>query len=53
MNRQKLRSRKGQGMTEYVIVLGIIIAIAVGIFWDKFKPAIQVKVNSIANMVST
>lgn len=54
MKRKTLRhSRKGQGMTEYIVILGIIVAIAVGVFWKQFGPALQTKVTSIANMVST
>jgi Flp pilus assembly pilin Flp len=47
------KHKKGQGMTEYVVILGLIIALAVGVVWKKFGPALQTKVDSIANMVST
>jgi|GEM_PF-2327371 len=50
---KKRAPEKGQGMTEYVVILGIIVAIAVGVLWRVLGPAISTKVQSIANMVST
>jgi hypothetical protein len=50
MNR---KNEHGQGMTEYIVILGIIVAIAVGVFYQPIKNAIQGKVNSIVTSIGS
>ena len=47
-----LRKRHGQGTTEYIVILGIAVALAVGIFWSRLKQPLQNKVIDISNKIS-
>ena len=46
------KNNKGQGMTEYIVILGLIVACAVGVFWTQISGAINGKVSKIAGSLS-
>lgn len=46
-----LRSRKGQGTTEYAILVGVLVVIAI-LAITVFKPKIQELWNAIANGIN-
>jgi hypothetical protein len=48
-----LKSRKGQGTTEYILVIGIAVAIAVGVLWNKMKKPLETKVDTIVTGINT
>jgi hypothetical protein len=47
-----LRSRKGQGTTEYIVILAIAVALAVGIFWTKLRDPLRNKVQDISQDIA-
>ena len=46
-------NRRGQGMTEYIVILGIVVAIAVAVLLPKLKPAIDGKVTNIVASIGS
>jgi len=46
-------NRKGQGTTEYIVILGIVVAIAVAVLYGKFQTTLQAGVDSIGQKVAT
>ena len=56
MNMNALRNRRGQGTTEYILVVGIAVAIAVGILWKNLagpNGELSKKVDEITSGIST
>jgi hypothetical protein len=47
---RKLKSQSGQGMTEYILLLVIIIAVA-AIFREPIKKAIGQKMDSVSGQI--
>ena len=45
--------QKGQGTTEYVVILAIIVGIAVLLFNGPFKGALQSSINDITSKITT
>ncbi len=43
-----MRNRKGQGTTEYIIILAIAVSLALVAFWGKIKPKLDEKIDGIA-----
>ena len=53
---QKLRSAKGQGMTEYIIIVALIAIAAIGVvslFGDNIRGLFSASANGLAGMEST
>ena len=50
---KKHLNNKGQGMTEYIVILGIIVAIAVAVLLPKLQPAINTKVQNIVTSIGS
>jgi len=46
-------NRKGQGTTEYVVILAIIVGIAVFLFTGPFKTALNSQIANVASMVGS
>jgi hypothetical protein len=44
---QIFRSKKGQGTTEYIVILSVAVLFLVGVFWSRIKPILTGKVNEI------
>jgi hypothetical protein len=49
----QLKKKDGQGTTEYIVILAIVVALAVGIFWGKLRAPLQTKVNDIVRSVQS
>jgi hypothetical protein len=49
--RKLLNSQMGQGTTEYIVILAIVVAIAVGIFYGPIKNALTSKVGEVATNI--
>jgi hypothetical protein len=47
-----LRHRKGQGTTEYILVIGIAVAIAVAVLWTKMRAGLNTKVDTIVRDIN-
>jgi Flp pilus assembly pilin Flp len=47
-----LKSRKGQGTTEYIVIIAVVILVIVA-FWGKIKPAIQGRIDTTATAITT
>lgn len=45
-----LKDESGQGMSEYILLVVVIVAIAV-IFKDRIKSAVQNKVNNLGEQI--
>jgi hypothetical protein len=52
-NMKTLFDKKGQGMTEYIVILGIIVAIAVALLWPKLNAALTGKLDNIAASIKS
>jgi Flp pilus assembly pilin Flp len=48
---QNLRRRRGQGMTEYIIIVGLIAILLVGAI-TKFKGALENTYNASTNSIT-
>ena len=48
-----LRNRKGQGTTEYIVIMAIAVALAVGLFWNTIKGKLGARVTDIATGIET
>ena len=48
-----LRCRKGQGTTEYIVIMAIAVALAVGIFWKVIKDPLKTRVAEISTGIQT
>ncbi len=46
------KDEDGQSMTEYLLVLGIVVMIAIK-FKDMFKPMMEKAVNSVGTQIDT
>ncbi len=46
-------NQKGQGATEYVVILAIVVGIAIFIFTGPLKTALNSKVSSIASDIQS
>jgi F0F1-type ATP synthase membrane subunit b/b' len=42
-----LKNRKGQGTTEYIVILAIAVGIVMSIFWPKIRTALTDKTGKI------
>ena len=51
--RRLLKNKKGQGTTEYIVILGIVVAIAITVFWKQIGSVLSGKVSSIGQSIST
>lgn len=47
-----LKDRKGQGTTEYIVILAIIVLLIVA-FWGKIKPALTSRIDTTAQNIQT
>ena len=43
-----IRCRKGQGTTEYIVILAIAMGIALTIFWGPIKDKLKSRVTDIS-----
>ena len=48
-----LKNRKGQGTTEYVVILAIAVALAATIFWPAVKGVLTPKVTAITQGIQS
>jgi len=48
----KYFNRKGQGATEYLVIVGILLLIIIAAFNTSLSSAIMSKVSSIASQIS-
>lgn len=46
------KEEEGQGMVEYVVILGLIVAIAIALFTTGLGDAIQNKIDAITNSLA-
>jgi len=46
-------NQKGQGATEYVVILAIIVGIAVFLFTGPFKSALNSQIANVAAMIGS
>jgi hypothetical protein len=46
-----LRSKKGQGTTEYIVILALAVLFLVGVFWGRIRPILQGKVGDLATNI--
>jgi len=46
-------NQKGQGATEYIVILAIIVGIAVFLFTGPFKSALNSQITAIASSISS
>lgn len=49
---KKTTMNKGQGMTEYIVILGVIVALLI-VFRGQFMPSIQSAVQSLTGQVNS
>lgn len=47
-----LKNRKGQGTTEYIVILAVIVLLIVA-FWGKIKPALSNRIDTTAQNITT
>ena len=50
--KQVLLDESGQGATEYILLLVVIVALVV-LFKDKFRDTIQTKLDELATLIKT
>ena len=50
-NKKAKNQQRGQGMTEYILLLVVIVAIA-GLFRNQIKSAIQGKMDSVSGEIN-
>lgn len=48
-----VRDEKGQGMTEYALILGVIVAIVIGVMATGLDKALAEKFGEITGNIST
>lgn len=48
-----LNSRKGQGTTEYIVIMAIAVTLVTTIFWGQIKGVLQSKVGGIVTGISS
>jgi F0F1-type ATP synthase membrane subunit b/b' len=46
-------NQKGQGATEYIVILAIIVGVAVFLFTGPFSSALNSKIAAIASSISS
>lgn len=46
-------NRRGQGATEYIVILAIIVGVAVFLFTGPFSSALNSKIQAIASSISS
>ena len=46
------KNNRGQGTTEYIVILGIIVAIAVGLLYGPLRTALGGKIQGIVTSLS-
>jgi hypothetical protein len=46
------KNRKGQGTTEYIVILAVVVA-ALVIFWPRIKDALSVRVTETTRGISS
>ena len=49
---KQLKNQRGQGTTEYIVILAIVVAIAVGIFYGPIKQALTNKVGEVSTNIA-
>jgi Flp pilus assembly pilin Flp len=47
-----VRHRKGQGTTEYIVILAVIVLVIVA-FWGKIKPRLTQRIETTADAIGT
>lgn len=47
------QNRRGQGMTEYIVILGIVVAIAIGVILPRLRSGLDTKITSVSTMVAS
>jgi hypothetical protein len=45
-------NQKGQGMTEYIVIVAIVVGIAVFLFNGPFSTSLTSKISAIASSIS-
>ena len=50
---RKLMNRKGQGTTEYIVILGFIVAIAVALIWGNMQGGLNHKMTNVTSILNT
>jgi len=49
---KSMQSRKGQGTTEYIVILAIVVAIAIAVIKTNLMQSLNQKVSAVAASVS-
>lgn len=47
---QFMKNEKGQGTTEYIVILAVIVLLIVA-FWGKIKPALTSRIDTTATSI--
>jgi Flp pilus assembly pilin Flp len=47
-----LKSKKGQGTTEYIVILAIAVGLAIVIFWPTLKGALNMKIADLGTQIT-
>jgi hypothetical protein len=45
--RKHLKSKTGQGTTEYIVILAIVVGLALAVFYQPIKNALNTKVGQV------
>jgi hypothetical protein len=51
--RKLMKNQKGQGTTEYIVILAIVIGLALTVFYTPLKQALSAKVGTISQNITT
>ncbi len=47
-----LRKRHGQGTTEYIVILAVVVLFLIGYFWPRIRPRLESKTTDIGNAIT-
>jgi Flp pilus assembly pilin Flp len=51
--RQLLKSRKGQGTTEYIVIIALVVGITIAVVWNTLQTKLQGEVTKVGNKISS
>ena len=51
--KRSVMNQKGQGTTEYIVILAIVVGLAVTIFWGQIRGVLNPKISTIATQIAT